>query len=123
MPLFTSEDQEALAVHIQEAQNACEEKNECWDEAENIEVEERWLARRKTPAGHARVITEMDAKGERPPVEWRPPYGRARSDEAHVDDGKAERVKRVGEFNNYRSVGNSNLSAAVLNSSSFYSKF
>ncbi len=54
MPLFTPVDQEALAVHIKEAQNACEDKNECWDEAEHIEMEEHWLAR---------VIAEMDAKG------------------------------------------------------------
>ncbi len=41
MLLFTPEDQESLAVHIKEAQHACEEKNECWDKAEHIEVEER----------------------------------------------------------------------------------
>ncbi len=68
MPLFTSEDQASLAIHIQEAQNVCKEKNQCWDEAEHIEVEERWLARWRDPEDHARVIAEMDAKGEKPPV-------------------------------------------------------
>ncbi len=77
-------------MHIQEAQDVCEEKNECWDDAERIEVEERWLARWKDPAGHARVIAEMDAKSNRLPVEWRPPNSRVRRDEAHVDDGEAE---------------------------------
>ena len=50
MPPFTPEDQESLAVHIEEAQHTCEEKNECWDEAEHIEVEERWLHRWKDPS-------------------------------------------------------------------------
>ena len=45
MPLFTPEDQESLAAHIKEARQECAEKNECWDEAEHIEVEERWLHR------------------------------------------------------------------------------
>ncbi len=61
-------------------------------------------------------------------MEWRPPHGRVRRDEAYVNDGQADGshvgVKRfVGEIKNYRSVGTNNLSAAVLNSSSFYSKF
>jgi hypothetical protein len=45
MPLFTREDQESLVVHIDEARHECEENIECWDEAEHIEVEERWLQR------------------------------------------------------------------------------
>ncbi len=107
MPPFTPEDQEALAVHIQAAQHACEEKNECWDEAEHIEVEKRWLHRWKNPAGRAKVIAEMDAKVKRPPVEWRRPHGRVRCDEAHVNDGEAggshAGVKRpAGEIDNYQ---------------------
>ena len=110
MPLFTPEDQESLAAHIEEAREEFAEKNECWDEAEHIEVEERWLHRWKDPAGHARVIAEMDVRGDRPPVEWRRPHGRVRRNETHVDDGEAEgshaRFKRrSGEINNYRSVG------------------
>ncbi len=69
MPLFTPEDHKLLAVHIEEAQHAGEEKNECWDEAEHIEVEERWLQQWKDPVGHARVIAEMDAKDKKTQVE------------------------------------------------------
>ncbi len=75
MPLFTRENQASLAVHIEEARRECDKKNECWDEAEHIEVEERWLHRWKDPAVHARVIAEMDTKDEKPPVEWRRPSG------------------------------------------------
>jgi hypothetical protein len=90
---------------------------------------ERWLHRWKDPAGHARVIAEMDIKGQNLPVEWRRPHGQVRRVEARVNDGKAQGshagVKRpAGEIDNYRSVGSNNLSAsAVLNSSSFYSSF
>ena len=53
-------------------------------------MEERWLHWWKDPTGHARVIAEMDKRGDTPPVEWRRPLGLVRRDEAHVNNGEPE---------------------------------
>ncbi len=119
MPLFSAEDQGALALHVQAAHNACENRNEYWDEAEHTKVEERWLTQ-------WRIIVKMDVKGKRPTVKWRRPHGQAQHEKVYADNDEVDDCRTgvkcpAGEINNYRSVGNNNLAAAAINS--FYSRF
>ena len=143
MPLFLREDQVALANHIYAAEraNEAEEHAESWSEAVHIEVEERWLARWRDPEGHAAALEHMDilaGKESGQESSAVQPFRRHAEEEDEMDRGssadgprRSAVRKRKGswaqllpqEIDNNRSVGYAENQSAVLNFSSFYSKF